>query len=227
MPRMPALRALAACAVLLAACGGSGAATTTDSGERSAAREFAATADRALDGTRFTDLEGEALATLILDLCRGEEPPLGSAAAVVAGVEAPSGTPQDDAILLEVLLTGVAEVCPERALAEVSAAYLASVRTIVATQDGVALDDGVALTTGLSACAVLDAGTPTDALVVIAAGAFGIEAEAEVLLAGALDPPNGVTAGAVLASAATYLCPEHADRVGEFAGSLSGATPSG
>ena len=75
-----------------------------------------------------------------------------------------------------------------------------------------------------SACAALDNGDPGDALVTIAAGLFGVEATVDELLDGAIDGAQGITAGAVLVSAVTYLCPEHADRVEEFVDQLSGAS---
>ncbi|MEK7122253.1 MAG: carbamoyltransferase N-terminal domain-containing protein [Patescibacteria group bacterium] len=123
---------------------------------------------------------------------------------------------RDAAILTEVLVAGVAEVCPQRMAADLSAAYLASVRFTIDQGSGVVVGDDVAVTTGLSACAVLDAGDPGDALVTIAAALFGVEANLEELLAGAIDGPQGITSGAILASAVTYLCPEHAERVEEF-----------
>jgi len=216
------MRRLGILFVIVAACGGSGGpATTAAAGTLSrAAEEFAVSADRALDGTRFADVTPATLAAVLAGLCVGTAPLVDDVARSVAAIEAPAGAPGDDATLTEVLVAGVAEVCPERVAADLSAAYLASVRFAVEQGAGVAVDDESALTTGLSACAALDGGDPGDALVTIAAGLFGVEATIDELLAGGIDGAQGITAGAVLASSVTYLCPEHADRVEEFVAEL-------
>ena len=218
------MRRLVALVVLLAACGGNGATTTTagnDSRTR-AAEEFAVSADRALDGTRFADLDLASLAAILLDLCGGTGSVTTAVAEAVSGLEAPAGDAGDDAILTEVLMAGVVEICPERAAADVAAAFMASVRFTVNDGAGVEVTDDAALIAGLSGCAALDAGTPDDALVTIAAALFGVEATVAELLAGAIDTAQAVTVGAVLASAVAYLCPEHTDRVTAYLSNLGG-----
>jgi hypothetical protein len=214
------MKRVAALVMVLAACGGGTAATpTTADPRRAAAEEFAVSAGRALEGTRFAGMTPQVLAALLEDLCAGSGLVVAAIDAAVAGA-APPGSAEDDAILAEVLTAGVVAVCPERAAADLTAAFVASVRVTVTGGAGAPVDDGAALSAGLSACASLDAGSPGDALVTIAAALFGVEATEAELLAGAIDPSQGVTAGAVLASAVTYLCPEHADRVGAFIGQL-------
>ena len=218
------MKRLAAVFVVMAvSCGGSAAPTSTLANDPLvvAAGEFATSADRALDGTRFADVTPATIAALVVELCSGSTPLSDDVARGVASVVATEGDSADDAILAEVLVAGVAEVCPQRMAADLSAVYLASVRFTIDEGSGVVVGDGVAVTTGLSACAVLDAGDPGDALVTIAAALFGVEATLEDLLAGAIDGPQGITAGAVLASAVIYLCPEHAERVEEFVDGLS------
>ncbi len=215
------MRRLVALAMLVAACGGNGAVTTTMGDSRTrAAEEFALSADRALDGTRFVDLAPASLVAILIDLCGGAGSVTTAVAEAVIGVDSPAGEPGDDAILSEVLLAGVVEICPERAAADVAAAFMASVRFTVDDGAGVAVTDDAALTAGLTGCSVLDAGTPDDAVVTIAAALFGVEATAAELLAGAIDTAQAVTVGAVLASAVAYLCPEHTDRVQDYLGDL-------
>jgi len=214
------MRRVIALVLLAAACGGSGSPAPTNDPRTPAAIQYAASADRALDGTRFSDLRPATVAEVIVALCAGAGSVLVDVDAAVAAVEAPPGGAGDDAILREVLLTGVAVICPERVAADMTAAYLAGVAATVASGGGVAIDDSLAVGVGLAACEALDAGTPEDALVTVAAGGLGIEATAGELLAGALDPAQGITAGAVLASAATFLCPEHRERVAGFIADL-------
>ncbi|HAX82357.1 MAG TPA: hypothetical protein DCY40_07320 [Actinobacteria bacterium] len=215
------MRRVAALVVLVAACGGSGTPATTTDPRTAAAIQYAGSADRALDGTRFSELPPATVAEVIVALCAGSGSVLVDVAAAVGAVEAPPGDAGDDVILQEVLLTGVGLICPERVAADLTAAYLAAVAATVASGGGVVIDEALAVGVGLATCEALDAGTPEDALVTVAAGGLGIEATAGELLAGALDPAQGITAGAVLASAATYLCPEHQGRVREFVAELA------
>lgn len=215
------MRRVAALVLLVASCGGSGTPVTTGDPRTPAAIQYAASADRALDGTRFSELPPATVAEVIVALCAGAGSVLVDVDAAVAAVDVPPGGAGDDSILREVLLTGVGSICPERVAADLTAAYLAAVAATVASGGGVIIDDSLAVGVGLAACEALDAGTPEDALVTVAAGGLGIEATAGELLAGALDASQGITAGAVLASAATYLCPEHGDRVQEFIADLA------
>lgn len=184
------------------------------------ARRFAASADRALDGTRFEAVPTDDLAAAIVAICDSSAPLPGSIEQAIADLGAPP-EPPGDGIMAEVLVTGIAQVCPQRAAADLSAAYLASVQVTVDQGGGLAVADDVALTAGLSVCATLDAGTPADALFTAAAVLYGIEvAPGESVQA---TPEQGVGLGAVLASAVAYLCPEHRDRVMDFVGGLEPA----
>jgi hypothetical protein len=216
------MRRVVALVALVAACGGSPVSTTTTDANLAAAVEYAVSADRALDGTRFSGLTPATVAEAIVATCSGAGSVVIDVQSAVAVVEAPPGDPGDDVILQEVLLTGVGLICPERVAADLTAAYLAAVHTTIASGAGVAIDDSLAVGVGLAACEALDAGTPEDALVTVAAGGFGIEATADEILAGAIDAAQAITAGAVLASAATYLCPEHQARVEEFVARIVG-----
>ena len=215
------MKRVVALVALVAACGGSPVSTTTADPRLAAAVEYAVSADRALDGTRFSGLTPATVAEVIVATCSGAGSVVIAVESAVAVVEAPPGDPGDDVILQEVLLTGVGLICPERVAADLTAAYLAAIHTTIASGAGVAIDDPLAVGVGLAACEALDAGTPEDALVTVAAGGFGIEATAGEILAGAIDAAQAVTAGAVLASAATYLCPEHESRVREFVAELA------
>jgi hypothetical protein len=216
------MRRVVALVALVAACGGSPVSTTTTDANLAAAVEYAVSADRALDGTRFSGLTPATVAEAIVATCSGAGSVVIDVQSAVAVVEAPPGDPGDDVIFQEVLLTGVGLICPERVAADLTAAYLAAVHTTIASGAGVAIDDSLAVGVGLAACEALDAGTPEDALVTVAAGGFGIEATADEILAGAIDAAQAITAGAVLASAATYLCPEHQTQVQEFVARIVG-----
>lgn len=215
------MRRLGALALVLAACGGSTSPATTTDPRAEAALEFAVSADRALDGTRFAAMAAREIAGLVVGLCDGT----GAFAAAIDEAVAATG-PGDDtgdaAILAEVLTAGVAEVCPERVAADLSAAFLAAVRLAVGNGDGVEVEDPEAVNAGLSACLTLDQGPPADALVTVAAALFHVEATSEELLAGAISPGEGVTVGAVLAGAVSYLCPEHSGRVEVYLDQVAG-----
>ncbi len=219
---MPALRRLLALALVLASCSADGQATTTTDARTVDALEYALSAGRALDGTRFESVDAHTLAGVIVSLCAVTGSPASGVPAAVASLGATVGGSGDDAILTEVLLTGVAAVCPERIGADATAAHLAAVNAAVETAGGVDLAGPVTLAAGLAACDALSFGEPGDALVAVAAVGFGIEAGLAELLGGALTPGEAISAGAVLTAAATYLCPEHAPRVAEFVASLAG-----
>ena len=216
------MRPGAALLALGAACGGSPVSTTTADPRLAAAVEYAVSADRALDGTRFSGLTPATVAEVIVATCSGAGSVVIAVESAVAVVEAPPGDPGDDVILQEVLLTGVGLICPERVAADLTAAYLAAIHTTIASGAGVAIDDPLAVGVGLGACEALDAGTPEDALVTVAAGGFGIEATADEILAGAIHAAPAGTAGAAPAPAAPSLGPEHKAGVEEFIADLVG-----
>lgn len=199
---------------VLTACSATTSPPTT-SPYGAAASRFAASADRALDGTRFESLPLPALADALVSLCESTVALPVAVAAAVTAMDVPE-EPEGDAIMAEVLVVGVAEVCPDRAVTELSAAYLAAIGVVVRDGRGLPVADDIALTAGLSVCATLATGTPDDALVVAAAGLFGIEASAAELLGGGLDAPQAVTVGAVLGASVTYLCPDHRERIEGF-----------
>lgn len=214
MTRLAALVVLVA--VVVAACGG-GAAPATTSAFSGDARRYAADADRALDGTRFADVPAADLAAALDAICAGTGPLPAAIEAAIAGFGAPA-EPPGDGIMAEVLVAGIAQVCPQRAAADLSAAFLASVAVTIDQEGGAPVADDIALTAGLSVCATLDRGTPQDAVLTAAAALYGIETGAEGTVTAT--PEQGVGIGAVIASAVAYLCPEHRDRVAAFVDGL-------
>jgi hypothetical protein len=206
--------------VALGACSGGGGTTTTTDPLIPSAIEFAHSADRALDGTRFSTVETVDLAAAIVALCRGVGDPAIALPAAIAGLDAPAGDAGDDVILAEVLLTGIAAVCPERS-GDATAAYVTEVTAAASSTGGAVIGESTALSAGLAACDALDAGDPEDALVAIAAVGFGVEASLEQLLGGALSESEAVTVGAILSASAAHLCPEHEARVAEFVNDLA------
>lgn len=212
------MKRVAALALVVAACGGTTATPTTTDPRAAAALEFAVSAGRALEGTRFSALSVEEVADLVMGLCGRPGSLPTDVERTVASISsgAADGDPGDDAIFAEVLTAGVAEVCPQRVAADLSAAFLASVQVAVEAGAGVEIAATEALNAGLSSCLTLDRGTPGDALVTIAAGLFAVEADEAELLAGAITTEQGVTAGAVLAAAVSFFCPEHTARVQEY-----------
>ncbi len=221
MPRVPIVRRLVVAVIVIGACGGAAPAATTADPRVGAATEYAVTADRALAGTRFDDLVAGDLAAVIVGLCSGRGVPAEVVVGAIAALDLPSGPPGDDAIFSEVVLTGMATVCPERFESGGTTAYLVAVAAAVAAAEGEPIDDSAFLAAGLAACDALDAGDPGDALVAVAAIGFGTEATLDEILAGALRDRESVTAGAILTAAAAHLCPQHRERVAEFIGGLA------
>lgn len=215
MPRMPDMRsAVAALALVIAGCGGAASTTTADP-LRPAALAFAADAERALDGTRFEGVTGADLADAIVDLCTtdttiGEEiEGLGAATAVAGDIE----------IAREVLREAMTQVCPTRTgNAAAIDAFLASARRAIASSEvDLTFDDDPLIIAGTSVCTTLDAGQgPGEAILVSAAVLFGVEASAVADLDTLVGAPEGIALGAVLASAAASLCPDHQVEVAQF-----------
>jgi len=208
--------------VLLAACADGAASTSTGTAalslDRSAA-EFAASAERALEGTAFETVGPGAVADLVIGLCEGLG--VGAVPATIAGlgIDAPSG---DGEILTEVLMVGIAQVCPDRAQVDLTGYYLDAVRgTADAAGSLGAFDEGDVVRAGPIVCARLKSGAGVEAaLLTTVVGLFGVEAETVDQLAGLIDADQGVVSGAVLASATALLCPEHAGEVEAFVESL-------
>ncbi len=219
------MRRVAALFLLLAACGGSPAATTAPVAIRQAALDYAASADRALDGTRFADVAVGTVAEAVVGICTTDAPVDAAVAGAIGGLDAPAGAPVDDEILTEVLTEGAREVCPERAAADaVIQAYLDSVHAAVAAADSsAAVDDQAVLAAGSVACDLLDRDQgAAAALLGVVAALFGVEAASIGDLEVVLTPLQGVVAGATLAAATTHLCSAHAPEVTAFLDSLGG-----
>jgi hypothetical protein len=220
-------------AVLAVGCGGSTPATTAEvDGLRDGrALDFAVSAGRALEGTRFADLGARTLADLLVDLCEAlpDAPdPDRATAEALATVAAPAGPPGDDGIFGEVVAAGLAEVCPEVVLDVVptdaeeggEGAYLAAVLPHV-DASGLREAPGrdVLLDAGVAVCTALDEseGAEQAALAAIEL-LFGVAADsvADLSAGGALAEPEGAVAGAVLAGASSFLCPEHRSTVLDY-----------
>jgi len=221
VPRVPILRRRRGlCAGLIlgvTACSiGEGAPTVPDdSGYRLEAAEFAAAADRALDGTRFEEVSVGDVAAIIVGLCAAG----GSVEAAIDGLAAADGPASDDSIMREVLVEGVAQVCPARSGdAEALDAYLSSVRAAVASSGvDLVLDDEPLIAAGTVVCASLDAAQGVDGAILAAVAIlYGLEASSVEELDDVIDGPQGVAVGATLASAAEHLCPQHRPVVAEF-----------
>jgi len=213
-------RSLVAIVALLVACGGGGAASPTTVGgvgeiDRAAA-EYASSAMRALDGTAFDVVEASDLSGVIVDLCDG----LGVGAMGVAAAD--TGIVADDAdllIFLEVLRTGLDQVCEDRVVVDFTSIYLDTLdRALAALGIESGYDEVAAIRAAPLVCGQLDAGHGVEgALVAIFGAMFGDSdgvPPAESLPAAGGDV--GAVAGAVLASATALLCPEHMGAVETF-----------
>lgn len=209
-------RFLALCLVA-ASCSGGTAPTTSESSIRAAALDYAASADRALDGTVFSEVTVGGVADTILRLCENS---VGLTEAVAATSEgAATAGIEDTEILAEVLVEGMRQVCPERAgPAALLDAFVAAVGDAVASvAPGTPIDRSAVLSAGSVACDLLDRRQgPESALLAIAAGMFGVEAGSMEELGSRLGSTEGVVAGATLAAAARYLCPSHDSEVARF-----------
>lgn len=200
-------------AVASAACSGGTVATTTIADTQAAAIEYAASADRALDGTAFSDVPVGTIADVIVGLCEGTGP--GTVEAAVDALDARDGPAIDDEILGEVLAEGVRQVCPHRAGASALVeAYLVAVDEVAADRS---IDEDAVLTAGLVACDLLDRGQGAESsLLAVVATLFGVETASVGELETLLDRSQGVLAGATLQAAAGYLCSRHQAAVAAY-----------
>jgi hypothetical protein len=202
---------------LVAAACSAGTREDSTSGLMPAAIQFAAEADRALDGSRFAEMPADDLADAIVSLCSSG----GSIEEVIGELPAAPGDPADDLIIREVIVAGLVQVCPtQTGDASVVDAFLASVRAAIASAGAdLVLDDEPLIAGGTIACASLDAGGGVDGAVLsVAAILFEVERSTIEELEGALDASQGIAVGAILASAALYFCPEHEQIVADFVG---------
>lgn len=220
------VRVLAAvmAALIGTACGGGTTGGTDDLDLRLRARDFAATAQRALAGTAYSGVSATDLGGAIEAVCLSSTPFDAAVLVSVADLDVADATPADDAVAVEVVVAGVVEVCPERVSAE---GLLDRYQQIVvaAIGEGV-VDELIVRDAGPAICAALDASSgsiPSGELGVLVAAEelFGIVAPtfAELPSAG-LDPDKGHVVGVVLAAAVDYLCPHHYQAVIEFLGGL-------
>jgi len=214
-------RAIAAL-LLLSACGGGAdpsSTVTAAASLESPAEAFAVSAQRALDGTAFEVPGAELIADLVIGLCRGLG--VGAIPATVDDLDS-AASPEDRAILVEVLTVGMVQVCPDRAPVDLTSFYVGAVRSAV-QGGGVlsAFDEGDVIRAAPVACEVLRSGTGVEAaLLAVIDSLFGIEAESLDGLSGLVAADQGLVLGAVLASATALLCPEYASDVDAFMGSL-------
>ena len=216
---MPGVRRLVALCLAAAACSGGAVPATTTSAFRAAAREYAASADRALDGTVYSEVPVGTIADALVGLCSGEGGLEESIDVVVADLDVPETAPGDAAILVEVLTEGAHQVCPELSGAgALLAAYLGAVTDAVASvAPDAAIDGEAVLAAGRVTCDLLDRGQgPDSALLGIAAALFGVEATSPDELASRISDEEGVIAGATLGSAVAYLCSGHQAEVAAF-----------
>jgi hypothetical protein len=224
-------------AVLVTGCGGGGGNATTDTGAdvlEARALDYAYSARRALEGTRFQSLGDEWLGGLVLEVCRGlpgAADPEALVAAALGAVEAPAGAPGDDAILVEVMGAGLAEVCPETVLAagttgaaDASGAFVAAaLPEIEAAGLGSRIGPIEVTAAGSALCTVLDTGgSPEEAVLAEIVVLFGVTGESMAALSesGALDESESRVAGAILAAAAAFLCPDHRPSIQEYLADL-------
>ncbi len=220
---------VAAAAVVAVACGGGDATTTTAAASEPAATEYAISARRALEGTRFEDRSDSWLAGVVLDGCGslvtggdGDAALAGVIAATLAGIPPPN--PIEDRILAEVVLAGVGSVCPDRVLGAITTTiapadpvddYLVAVGA-VADEAGVFVHPDVLVDAGRSACAALEAGRgPEAALLASAEVVYGVRVDAvsELEESEGLVAADGIVLGTVLAGAVSSFCPGFADAV--------------
>lgn len=222
MPGMSDLRqAVAVLTVIVVACGGADASSTTASGDplRPAALEFAGDAERALDGTSFETASSLKLADAIVALCTTDM----TVSEAISGFGAGPVSAAESDIIHEVLLQAMSQVCPIRSGdAAAVDAYLAAARDAVASSSvDIAFDDDPLVTAGTSVCATLDAGLAVEEAVLVAAAAlYDVNAPRLEDLDALIGGPQGVALGAVVAAAAAFLCPEHQQVVADFVAGL-------
>jgi len=112
----PPVALLVALAVFAAACGGAEPAETTVDPRVEAAADFAFSARRAIEGTRFDGLGDGEVASLVIELCDDlstSSDPDAEVMAFIEGVAAPPGEEIDDQIMGIVLAEGAIAVCPD------------------------------------------------------------------------------------------------------------------
>jgi hypothetical protein len=214
------MRRLLAVLVVVAACGGGGTTSNAPeptSGLERSANAYATSALRALEGTDFEVLDTRDLAGVVVGLCDGLGVGAIGVAAAALGIDAPEA---DVAILLEVLRTGLDQVCEEKVVVDLTAIYLDTIAAAVAEAGAEeAFDEIAAIRAAPVACDALDTGAGAEAaLLAVVEVLHGTSAATlDDLVIGA---DEGLVAGAVLATATALLCPDRLDEIEALVGSL-------
>lgn len=222
--------ALITAAVLLGgACGGSEPTTTTVDASEARAEEYALSARRALADTRFEALGDGWLIDLVLEGCErlaagGDAAVELTALALGAAAGVPPAEATEDEILAEVLVAGVADVCPE-ALASATTTTVPDVdpeddylRVVgpIADEAGLSVLPGTLVAAGRAVCDALDAGVgPEQGVLDAAEIVLGVSVAdiADLEDQEGVVAADGAVLGSVLGAAAAFLCPDHADTV--------------
>jgi hypothetical protein len=211
------------------ACGGGEAeviTTTTTDARVAPAEEFAATARRAIEGTRFEGLSDDEVSARVIQACdavAASSDPDAAVIALVATIDAPEGSDVDEEIMAVVLAQGALTACPDAVdaanlraweSADPEVRFLTAVLSVTPVLD-VALSDDALVAAGETVCSVLDGGgTPEEAVVAEFSELFGTTGvSVDDIASGQVGEREGLIAGGVLASAASFLCPEHFDAV--------------
>ncbi len=214
-------RVLLALAVVASACSGSVSMTTTVStaGTEHAAAEYAASALRALEGTAFDTLSAGEIGDLVRGLCEG----LGIGAIGVAAADIGLDAPSDEVtILLEVLRTGIEQVCEDRVGVDLAVIYLSTIEAAADAAGAIGVYDEIAaIRAAPAACRALEdgAGAPR-ALLEIVEVLYGVVVGSVDELVDHLDGGQGVVSGAVLTTATAILCPQYLVEVEALMGDL-------
>jgi hypothetical protein len=214
-----------ALAIVLGGCGGDATSvstsTTTDSSPvlQPRAAVYAASAQRALDGTVFDNLGEERVADLVVGLCQGLG--VGAIGPTIDGLEISGGAVDQD-ILAEVLTIGMAQVCPDRAPVDLASFYVDAVAgTAESAGAQGAFDEGDVVRAGPIVCDALTADAGVEgALLDTIDSLFGVRAGSLDEVIGVIDGDQGLVAGAVVAAATAILCPEYAADVETFMSGL-------
>lgn len=204
--------------VLVVAAGCSEApATTTVAGSprRNAAVQYATSALRALEGTEFEVLGAAGLGGLVVDLCEGLGVGAIGVAAADTGIDAPD---EDVTILLEVLRTGLDQVCPEQVAVDLAAIYLEAVSGAAESAGAIGAFDEIAVIRAAPVvCDTLDSGEgPEEAVQAAVWVLYGVRVDSADGLGARIGEDRGVVTGAVLAAATALVCPEHLGAVESF-----------
>ena len=213
MRRLPILIVLVGVSCTPASSGST--TTTIDPVLRSAAVEYAASADRAFDGTRFEELAVDEVADGVIAICTGSDPVEEAIEVAVREIDGvrPDG---DQGLLREVLATGVGQVCPARSGDGPGVdSYMSALHGSLGTE----FDDSALIAAGFAVCDVLDAGSPPEgAVLAVVAELFDVEASID-RLDEFVEGPTGVVVGATVAAATAHLCPHHEPAVTEWVAS--------